>query len=79
MATHPTMHRPTLAYGVGVLGLVFAVVVALALPSRTVDVTCRLDCSPLLNMAKIGLILLGLLIALAGALVGGFLSYLERF
>ena len=78
MGMRSTKRRLVVAYGIGVLGLAFTIVVALVLPSRTADITCRLDCLSQVNTAKVGLILLGLLIAVTGLLVGGFRSYLAE-
>jgi len=81
MATLSTPRRVLVAYGVSVLGLLFSLLVANVLPTRVADPsdpTCKLDCFPQLNMVKVVVILLGLLVAFIGILVGAFRSYLAQ-
>jgi hypothetical protein len=78
MAIPSTKRGLVAGYGIAVLGVAFTIVVAIVLPSRTVEAGCRLDCLSQVNGVKIALIVLGLLIALAGVLVGAFRSYLAK-
>lgn len=78
MATLSTPRRVLVPYGVAVLSLLLTVFSALVLPTRIHDPTCMLDCFPQLNAVKVVMILLGLLVAFIGILVGAFRSYLAQ-
>ena len=69
--------RAVVAYTVGAVSLLVAIVVAFALPTM-VPSPCqqKLDCFQQLNTTKAVLVVVFLVIAAIGALLGGFRSYL---
>ena len=69
--------RPVVAYVAGAVGLLATIVVGFTLPTWVASpCPLKLDCVKQLNTTKVVLVLLSLLIALIGALLGGFRSYL---
>ena len=69
--------RARFAYAVGAVGLLGTIVIAFTLPTWVASpCSLQFDCFKELNTTKVVLILLSLLIAVTGGLLGGFRSYL---